>query len=82
MEAGNGTDRMGCLHGTHGNVWVGEKAVLMVSNPSSSVSPDLAYNPGPARDAISISMHVHICDQTDSNDTKVHVLITAKFPLT
>lgn len=64
---------------THGDVQEGENAVLVVSNPSSSVSPDQAYNLGPARDAISdpFCMHVHTCDQTDSNDIFDHCIKSA-----
>lgn len=62
MAAGSGTDRTVGLHVRRGDVQEGEAAAPVASNPSSPVSPDLAYNPGPARDAVSgpFYMHAHV----------------------
>lgn len=60
MAAGSGTDRTVGLHVRRGDVQEGEAAVLVASNPSSPVSPDLAHNPGPARDAASVPFYMHI----------------------
>lgn len=60
MAAGSGTDRIVGLHVRRGDVQEGEAAAPVASNPSSPVSPDLAYNPGPARDAVSVPFYKHI----------------------
>lgn len=59
MAAGSGTDRTVGLHVRRGDVQEGEAAAPVASNPSSLVSPDLAYNPGPARDAVSGPFYMH-----------------------
>lgn len=62
MAAGSGTVRTVGLHVRRGDVQEGEAAVPVASNPSSPICPDLAHNPGPARDAVSgpFYMHIHV----------------------